>query len=174
MFCPRLAYFNPRTAWAMRLLLGAGFSQRIYFNPRTAWAMRLYTTGIERDLQLFQSTHRMSDATTPHRRLAAHLHISIHAPHERCDQRFQRFRRYHRDFNPRTAWAMRQLIRNLKMYRWFLSYFYNIESSTYLQQFPHISHNSGANLPGILCSLQVRTRIIIQRKRGIIRMENRP
>ena len=58
-------------------------------------------------LGLFQSTHRMSDATTPHRRLAAHLHISIHAPHERCDQRFQRFRRYHRDFNPRTAWAMR-------------------------------------------------------------------
>ena len=83
--CFRSYDFNPRTAWAMRTqsLWDRHYQQKIsihaprerceladnptplrrpYFNPRTAWAMRTELLYNCIGNELFQSTHRVSDA----------------------------------------------------------------------------------------------------------------
>ena len=110
---PRRLNFNPRTAWAMRRHchnrwywrckisihaprercdgeIGAQLIQPTNFNPRTAWAMRRRADAPTFQPLVFQSTHRVSDATS-----SAPMSTRIAS-----------------NFNPRTAWAMRQLIRN--------------------------------------------------------------
>ena len=61
------------------------FINHHYFNPRTAWAMRRLSPALFQQVQGFQSTHRVSDATVKKLVCQKNISISIHAPRERCD-----------------------------------------------------------------------------------------
>ena len=53
--------------------------------------------------KLFQSTHRVSDATQQYGIKQANISISIHAPRERCDEIQLSSSFGTKNFNPRTA-----------------------------------------------------------------------
>ena len=102
--------FNPRTAWAMRR---SGLSSTLFSIVISIHAPHERCDGYQIPTDpmsaLFQSTHRMSDATEFTSMSPEHIEISIHAPHERCDTNSNIPYTYTAHFNPRTAWAMRHL-----------------------------------------------------------------
>ena len=102
--------FNPRTAWAMRRLpiVALSYGARD-FNPRTAWAMRRLISSKYSGLRPFQSTHRVSDATTLIDKSGS-IRIEFQSTHRVSDatQSGHWVTLHTPHFNPRTAWAMRR------------------------------------------------------------------
>ena len=101
------------TAWAMQLTSVLMLPHSLhYFNPRTTCVMRRHHKIRKNRHYLFQSTHRVSDATTVNglkgntRRFQSTHRVSDAT-------RFAVvFIKKYIHFNPRTAWAMRRIPRS--------------------------------------------------------------
>ena len=88
-------------------VINKGITDYYSFNPRIPYGMRLYKAGNDSDIERFQSTHPVWDATPAWSASPRARKVSIHASRMGCDDTQCHGRGRGPGFNPRIPYGMR-------------------------------------------------------------------